>query len=202
MVRLPRALKAAAAAAWLAAAPAGLPAAGEVPAEMIYDPGRLKPIDSRLKVRAGSPAPDFALPSLSGGRIALRDYRGRKNVVVSFVPAAFTPVCSGEWAGYNLARRLFEERDAVLLGVSVDNLPALHAWTRQMGALWFPVLSDFFPHGAAAARFGLLRADGTAERALVFIDKRGIVREVLVSDINRRPGLEAVAAALQKLPLR
>lgn len=191
-----------AAAVLLALAGLGRPAAAGVPEEMLYDPGRLKPIDSRLAVRPGSRAPDFSLPAVGGGRVALRDFRGRKNVVISFVPAAFTPVCSDQWPGYNLARPLFEAHEAALLGVSVDNLPALAVWTRQMGDLWFPVLSDFFPHGAVAAKFGLLRSDGTAERALVFIDRRGVVREVIVSDINRRPDLEAVARALEKLPRR
>jgi peroxiredoxin (alkyl hydroperoxide reductase subunit C) len=167
--------------------------------DSIYDPGVLKPIDSRLKVKAGQRAPDFALPAVSGGKVALSAYRGKKNVVLSFVPAAFTPVCSDQWPGYNMARGLFESADAVLLGISVDNIPTLYAWTRQMGDLWFPVLSDFWPHGAAAARFGVLRSDGTAERALVFIDRRGIVRDILVSDINKRPDLEAVALALARL---
>jgi peroxiredoxin (alkyl hydroperoxide reductase subunit C) len=167
--------------------------------DSIYNPGILKPIDSRLKVKAGERAPDFALPAVAGGKVALSAYRGKKNVVLSFVPAAFTPVCSDQWPGYNMARGLFESADAVLLGISVDNIPTLYAWTRQMGDLWFPVLSDFWPHGAAAARFGLLRSDGVSERALVFIDKRGIVRDILVSDINKRPDLEAVAQALARL---
>jgi peroxiredoxin (alkyl hydroperoxide reductase subunit C) len=45
---------------------------------------------------------------------------------------------------------MFEENDAILLGITVDNIPTLHAWTRQMGKLWFEVLSDFWPHGSVA----------------------------------------------------
>jgi alkyl hydroperoxide reductase subunit AhpC len=82
------------------------------------------------------------------------------------------------------------------LGITVDNLPTLYAWTRQMGELWFPVLSDFWPHGEAAQRFGVLRTDGTAERALFIIDKAGIIRFIQVSDINRRPNLKDIADAL------
>ncbi len=167
--------------------------------DMIYDPGPLKPIDSTLKVKVGDPAPDFTLPAVSGGRISLGQYRGQKNVVLSFVPAAFTPVCSDQWPGYNIARELFEKHDAVLLGITVDNIPTLFAWTRQMGELWFPVLSDFWPHGAVAAAYGLLRSDGVSERALIFIDKKGVIRDILVSDINRRPDLEYCANALEKM---
>jgi len=165
----------------------------------IYSPGELKPIDSRLKVKVGDPAPDFALPSVSGEMVRLSQYRGRKNVVISFVPAAWTPVCSDQWPGYNIAEPLFEGRDAVLLGITVDNVPTLYAWTRQMGDLWFPVLSDFWPHGAVADRFGVLRSDGMSERAIFIIDKDGIIRAIQVSDINVRPDLEFCAIELEKL---
>jgi peroxiredoxin (alkyl hydroperoxide reductase subunit C) len=47
-----------------------------------------------------------------------------------------------------------------------------------MGELWFPVLSDFWPHGAVADQYGVLRSDGVAERALIFIDKKGIIRDI------------------------
>ncbi|WP_372683047.1 peroxiredoxin [Desulfosarcina sp.] len=166
---------------------------------MIYDPGRLKPVDSVLKVEVGDPAPPFSLPALTGETISLGQYRGTHNVVISFVPAAWTPVCSDQWPGYNIVRDIFERHDAVLLGITVDNLPTLHAWTRQMGDLWFPVLSDFWPHGEAAGRFGVLRADGTAERALFIIDKAGTIRFISVSNINRRPDLKDMVDALQAI---
>ena len=165
----------------------------------IYNPGKLKPRDSILKVKAGQPAPDFTLPAVSGKKIALSEYRGKRNVVISFVPAAFTPVCSGQWPGYNIVKDMFDETDAVLLGVSVDNIPTLYAWTRQMGKLWFEVLSDFWPHGSVADKYGVLRSDGLSERALFFIDKEGIISAILVMDINRSPDLEACATELKKL---
>jgi peroxiredoxin len=168
--------------------------------DMIYNPGVLKPIDSTLKVKVGQKAPDFTLPSITGESVRLSQYRGKKNVVISFVPAAFTPVCSDQWPGYNMAHKLFEDHDAILLGITVDNIPTLFAWTRQMGSeLWFPVLSDFWPHGAVASKYGLLRKDGVSERALIFIDKKGVIRDLLVSDINKRPDLEYIAKALDKL---
>jgi peroxiredoxin (alkyl hydroperoxide reductase subunit C) len=165
----------------------------------IYNPGKLKPRDSILKVKAGQPAPDFALPAVSGKKITLSQYRGKRNVVISFVPAAFTPVCSGQWPGYNIVKDMFDETDAVLLGVSVDNIPTLYAWTRQMGKLWFEVLSDFWPHGSVADKYGVLRSDGLSERALFFINKEGIISAILVMDINRSPDLEACATELKKL---
>ena len=165
----------------------------------IYDPGPLKPRDSELKVKAGQPAPDFTLPAVSGRKITLSQYRGKKNVVLSFVPAAFTPICSGQWPGYNMVQDMFAENDAILLGITVDNIPTLYAWTRQMGKLWFQVLSDFWPHGAVASKYGVLRSDGVSERALIFIDKKGMIRDIQVGDINKRPDLEHCATALEQM---
>lgn len=165
----------------------------------IYNPGQLKPTDSTLKVKIGENAPDFTLPSLSGEKISLGQFKGKKNVVISFVPAAWTPVCSDQWPGYNLAKIIFDKNDAILLGITVDNIPTLYAWTNQMGDLWFKVLSDFWPHGKVSEMFGVLRSDGVAERALFIIDKKGILRYAHVSDINKRPDLKDLATELEKL---
>ncbi|MDR3045038.1 MAG: redoxin domain-containing protein [Desulfovibrio sp.] len=245
----------------------GLPAASPAQAvglqDLIYPDAPRKPVDSVLKVAVGDTAPDFTLPALAGpytpasgpdtGKIRLSDFRGKRAVVLSFVPAAFTPVCSGQWPGYNIAREEFERRGAVLLGITTDNLPSLYAWTREMtervpvpdgghggghgagndaagqsspppgkgrttasprgqagglpdgadgpaSGVWFPVLSDFWPHGAVAASYGLLRGDGTAERALVVIDRQGIIRHIHVSDVNKRPPLDIILRALDALP--
>ncbi len=62
--------------------------------DQVYDPGPLKPIDSTPKLRVGDKAPDFTLPAVGGGKVSLRQYLGKKNVVISFVPAAWTPICS------------------------------------------------------------------------------------------------------------
>ena len=171
--------------------------------ENIYPVGKLKPRDSVLKVKVGELAPDFTLPAVRGGKVTLSQYRGKKNVVLSFVPAAWTPVCSGQWPGYNIAQEFFDQNDAILLGISVDNIPTLYAWTKQMcmggGKLWFPVLSDFWPHGSVAQRYGILRSDGVSERALFVIDKKGIIRYIDVHDINERPRLEVLVGELEKL---
>jgi peroxiredoxin (alkyl hydroperoxide reductase subunit C) len=170
-----------------------------VPSTMVYDPGKQKPVDSRLNVAVGQMAPDFNLPSLSGKSVRLSSYRAKKNVIISFVPAAFTPVCSAQWPGYSFAYDLIEEHDGIMLGITTDNIPTLHAWTSQMGELQFDALSDFWPHGKAASSFGVLRSDGTTERALFLIDKKGVIRWIDVHNINERPPLEDLIDALSKL---
>jgi peroxiredoxin len=165
----------------------------------IYQVGMLKPIDSVLKVKLGGHAPRFTLPSITGEKISLSQFQGKKNVVLSFVPAAWTPVCSDQWPGYNIAKDIFGQHEAVLLGITVDNIPTLFAWTNQMGKLWFPVLSDFWPHGSVAKRYGVLRSNGVSERALFVVDKKGIIRYIDVHDINKRPPLEDLMGALENL---
>jgi peroxiredoxin (alkyl hydroperoxide reductase subunit C) len=163
-----------------------------------YDMGQLKPFDSELKVKSGQEAPDFTLPSVSGEKVSLSQFRGKK-VVLTFVPAAWTQICSQQWPGYKLVKEDFEKQNAVLIGITVDNIPTLNAWTKQMGQVWFNVLSDFWPHGAVAEKYGVLRSDGMTERALFFIDEEGIVRGTVVFDINEKPNLKTCTSGLAQM---
>ena len=165
----------------------------------VYPVGKLKPTDSVLKVKVGDPAPGFELPSLKGGAVRLNDFKGKKNVVLSFVPAAWTPICSDQWPGYNLAKELFDQNNTELIGITVDNTPTQYAWAKEMGGIDFVVLSDFWPHGAVAEKYGILRSTGEAERALIIIDMKGIIRYIDVHDINVRPDLGVLIGELEKL---
>jgi alkyl hydroperoxide reductase subunit AhpC len=69
----------------------------------------------------------------------------------------------------------------------------------DVGGLWFPVLSDFWPHGAVASAYGLLRTEGVSERGIIIVDKQGIIRYVSVSDINLRPELGSIMKELEAL---
>jgi peroxiredoxin len=164
-----------------------------------YPVGKLKPIDSQSALKVGDKAPDFTLQSISGEPVSLSAFAGKKNVVISFVPAAWTPVCSDQWPGYNIVKAMFDENDAILLGITVDNIPTLFSWTHEMGTVWFPVLSDFWPHGQTAEKYGVLRSNGVSERALFVIDKQGLIRYIDVHDINERPSLEVLINELGKL---
>lgn len=165
----------------------------------IFQTKNLKPIDSQSPIKIGDKAPDFTLPSIGGTQVSLGSHIGRKNVVLSFVPAAWTPVCSEQWPGYNILKDEFERLETVLLGITTDNIPTLFAWTEQMGGVWFPVLSDFWPHGAVSREYGILRSSGVSERALFLIDKRGIIRYMDIHDINERPSTEQLMKELAKL---
>jgi peroxiredoxin len=165
----------------------------------IYDSGKLAPTSSQPRLKVGDKAPDFSLPAIKGDKVSLSQFQGKKNVVISFVPAAFTPVCSEQWPGYNMVNEIFEKNGSILLGVTADNAPTLFAWTEQMGGVWFPVLSDFWPHGKVADLYGVLRSDGTSERALFIIDKKGVIRYMDIHDINQRPDIAVLVRELEKL---
>ena len=66
---------------------------------------------------------------MSGKEVTLSQFKDMKNVVLSFVPAAWTSVCSDQWPGYNIVKDIFDKGDAVLLGITVDNIPTLYVWT-------------------------------------------------------------------------
>jgi peroxiredoxin (alkyl hydroperoxide reductase subunit C) len=177
-------------------------AEGDAPVNT-YPIGELKPRNSETTLKVGDKAPDFTLPAVNGGSMSLGQFVGRKHVVLSFVPAAWTPVCTYQWPVYDLAKEIFDDNEAVLLGITVDNIPTLYAWTRAIShkqeGFWFPVLSDFYPHGQVAKNYGVLRSEGFTERALFVIDKEGVIRFMDIHDINERPPLTELQKALQSL---
>ena len=93
----------------------------------------------------------------------------------------------------------FGELDAQVLGISVDSVPSLVAWAQSLGTIDYPLLSDFWPHGAVADRFGVLRSDGRSERALFIIDKQGVVRYVDIHDIDDQPDDQVLLDELRQI---
>jgi len=174
--------------------------------ESIYQLGILKPRDSTSTLKVGDKAPEFSIPSIGGLKISLSTYLEKKNVVISFIPAAWSPVCSLQWPEYNKSKAIFDKNDATLLGISVDNTPTLYSWAKNMcdaeGSIWFTVLSDFYPHGGVAKKYGVLRSDGLSERALFVIDKKGVIRYIDIHDINEKPPISELEKALEGLTKR
>ena len=111
----------------------------------IYNPGELKPTDSELRVKLGQEAPDFELPSVDGEKIRLSDYLGRQHVIISFVPAAWTPVCSAQWPGYSLMEEDFAELGAAVVGITVDNIPYFACLGESDGRHCLSCPFGFFP---------------------------------------------------------
>jgi peroxiredoxin len=89
-----------------------------------------------------------------------------------------------------------------VLGLSVDSVPCLTAWAENLGGITYPLLSDFYPHGEVAKAYGVLRPEGTSERAIFVIDKLGIIRYVDVHDIDEQPDNEVLFGVLEELEPR
>ena len=89
--------------------------------------------------------------------------------------------------------------NAQVLGISVDHVPVLQAWAQSLGGINFPLLSDFWPHGEVAQRYGVLRSDGKSERALFIIDKQGVIRYIDIHDIDDQPYNEELRKALREI---
>jgi glutaredoxin len=81
----------------------------------------------------------------------------------------------------------FEGMQTQVLGLSVDSVPCLKAWADSLGGITYPLLSDFYPHGKVARKYGVLCKEGYTERAIFVIDKQGIIRYVDVHDIEKQP---------------
>jgi len=81
----------------------------------------------------------------------------------------------------------------------VDHVPALKAWAESLGGVNYPLLSDFWPHGKVAKKYGVLRDEGHSERALFIIDKRGMIRYIDVHDIDNQPDNETLYAEIRRI---
>ncbi|MBN1136315.1 MAG: redoxin domain-containing protein [Anaerolineae bacterium] len=101
---------------------------------------------------------------------------------------------------YEQDLRKFEGYNTQVLGISVDHVPCLKAWAESLGDISYPLLSDFWPHGAVAQQYGAFRQEaGHSERALFVIDKEGIIRYIDIHEISQQPDNEHVFQALREI---
>lgn len=152
-----------------------------------------------MKVRLGDEAPDFELASHRGGKVRLSDLRGRKNVLIAFHPFAWTPVCERQMAGYEAEQPSLTRHDAQVLSISADAVPPKAAWAKSLGGLSYDLLSDFFPHGAVAEQYGVLRPEGFPERAVFVVDKNGTVVFAKRYDLGELPDMAEPLTVLEQL---
>lgn len=150
-------------------------------------------------LKVGDLAPDFTLPSHLGTRVKLSQYKGAKTVVLAFYPLNWTPVCSGQIPGYQEVLDRFDALNVQVLAVSVDSIPSHKSWAYSMGGIDFPLLSDFWPHGEVAARYGVMTDAGHTERAIFVIDTKGKIRYIDHHDIADEPDVEDLFTVLSKL---
>jgi peroxiredoxin (alkyl hydroperoxide reductase subunit C) len=153
-----------------------------------------------MAVAVGQSAPEFTLKDQAGNDVSLADYKGKQPVVIVFYPFTFTGVCQGELCEIRDDPSTFENAGAAVLAISCDTRHAQAQWAEQQG-FTFPVLSDFWPHGAVARAYDVFNEQlGCANRASFVIDKEGTVIDTFESANLATPRARAeYEAALAKV---
>ncbi len=153
-----------------------------------------------MPIEVGAEAPDFVLKDQNNQEVRLADFRGRRVVLLVFYPLAFTGLCQGELTEVRDNLDAYQNDDVQVLTVSVDSVFAHKVWAEREG-FQFPLLADFWPHGAVARAYGVFDENtGVANRGTFVIDKAGIVRFAEMNQPGERRDQEgwrkALAAAL------
>jgi len=160
-------------------------------------PGNRRSESKTLKV--GDMAPDFTLRTGNRENWHLADFRGKKNVVLAFVPFAFSKVCSAQIPSYEAELDRFKSYDTEIVSVSEDSHYALNAWAKSMGTT-LPNLSDFYPQGKVVDLYGVRNPGGFPERSVFVIDKEGVIRYIeVLNNSGDMPDNEDLFEALHKL---
>lgn len=138
-----------------------------------------------MYLQVGRPAPKFNLEALVGEkfeRVSLDDYKG-KWLVLFFYPLDFTFVCPTEIIEFSKRVKEFEELKATVVGCSIDSVYSHLAWTKELGKLNYPLMSDITRD--VSRDYGILIEDkGMALRGLYIIDPEGVLRYQVVHDLN------------------
>ncbi len=150
-------------------------------------------------LRPGQRAPQFTLRDQHGQKVSLADYAGRKNVVLVFYPFAFSGICTGELCEIRDNLGGFVGDHVQVLTISVDHMFTQRAFADREG-YFFPMLSDFWPHGEVARAYGVFdERSGASLRGTFLIDRDGIVQWSLVNEIGEGRDFSGYHAALAEL---
>lgn len=159
----------------------------------------METITSPTGLSVGQVAPDFTLKDQHGKPVSLSSYKGKKNVLVVFYPFAFSGICTGELCEIRDDLGAFESDDVQVLAVSCDHMFTQRAWSDAQG-YFFPVLSDFWPHGETAQAYGVFQqTSGAPMRGTFLIDRDGVVRWTLVNRTSQKRDFGGYHDALKEL---
>ena len=148
--------------------------------------------------QVGQKAPDFSLPGLDGKTVKLSDYLGKKNVILSFHPLAWTGICANQMKDLQDEYANFVTQDTVALGISVDSVPSKTAWAESLKVTDVELLADFEPKGAVAKLYGIYNDEnGFSERAVFVVDKKGDIVFSRVYPIKQKPDLVEILPVIE-----
>lgn len=152
-----------------------------------------------MTIEIGQAAPDVELKDHQGQLVRLSDFRGKQPVALVFYPFAFSGICTGELCEIRDNFALFAEGNVQVLGISCDPVWSLRAFAEAQG-YQFPLLSDFWPHGAVATAYGVFNEQaGMAVRGTFLLDADGVVRWSVVNAPGEARPLTAYREAVAAL---
>jgi peroxiredoxin Q/BCP len=148
------------------------------------------------EVGIGDIAPDFTLPDQHGNPVTLSQFRGKKNVVLFFYPAAFSAGCTAEACAFRDSHEVFKEAGAEVIGISMDNVEKQSSFAKRFN-LTYTLLADdgsVWKSFGVPNRFGLIRG-----RVTYVIDKQGVVQHVFNSQVMVLKHVNQAIETLKKL---
>lgn len=152
-----------------------------------------------MTLSIGTAAPDFELNDQHGNKVSLSSFKGKKSVVLLFYPFSFTGICTGELCSMRDDLSAFQNENVELLALSCDSMFTQRVFAEKEG-YQFPVLADFWPHGAVAKSYGIFdEARGCAIRGTFIIDKEGIIRWQIINAIGDARSIDDYKAAIAAL---
>jgi len=152
-----------------------------------------------MTLTIGQVAPEFEVLNQHGEKVSLASFKGEKNVVLLFYPFSFSGICTGELCALRDDLSAFANENVQLLSISCDPMYAQRAFADQE-KYSFPVLTDFWPHGAVAKAYGVFdEARGCAVRGTFIIDKAGVLRWQVVNGLGDARNLKDYKAAIASL---
>ncbi len=153
-----------------------------------------------MTLRLGQTAPDFDVTSSAGDRLKLKDFLGKKNVVLYFYPADFTLVCTRETCGFRDAYAELADKDTEVIGISVDSDES-HAKFAKEHNVPFPLISDANRElSKTYEALGFLqKLLGKSGRVTYVIDKKGMIAGVFKSELRASKHVEGVRDLIRKL---
>jgi peroxiredoxin Q/BCP len=149
-------------------------------------------------IGVGQKAPEFTGTLGGGGQFRLKDYRGRRHVVLYFFPKDFTPGCTKEACSFRDRRPEITALDAEIVGVSLDTAEK-HEEFAAAHNLPYPLISD--RDAKIAAAYGVARLGGwlPTKRVTFVIDKQGVVQKVIKSELGIDLHIDDALATLREL---
>jgi len=153
-----------------------------------------------VKEHVGKKAKDFILRDQNMKKFQLSRFRGKKRLLLSFHPLAWTGLCARQMKSLEKNQAKFDSLNTVAVGLSVDSVPCKEAWAKSLKIKNTRLLADFWPHGGVAKKYGVFRdKNGIAERANIIVDEKGTIVFIKIYPIKELPKISEVIKFLKTM---